>query len=148
MAKKLIFNTVEEVKRASNALKDYHVEHVLVEYPEKKDKSAKMFIVVMNKELANAVAALKVADLHAKKTKGYRHYEMAALQHKHYQPKFECVCRECGKKFMHVVKDAVWCSSDCKKKFRNARREERLKAKAEEERRANEEAKQSADQDS
>lgn len=133
MAKKIIFNTIEEVKRASNALKDYHVEHVLVEYPAKEDKPATMFIAVMNKELANAFAIFKVADLRPKKTKGFRHYEMYALQHKHYQPKFECVCRECGKKFMHVVKEARWCSPDCKKKFRNTKREEKLKAKANEE---------------
>lgn len=133
MAKKIIFNTTEEVKRASNALKDYHVEHVLVEYPTKEGKPATMFIAVMNKELANALAIFKVADLHTKKTRGLRHYEMYALQHKHYQPKFECICRECGKKFMHTVKEARWCSPDCKKKFRNARREERLKAKANEE---------------
>lgn len=133
MAKKIIFNTIEEVKRASNALKDYHVEHVLVEYPAKEDKPATMFIAVMNKELANAFAIFKVADLRPKKTKGLRHYEMCALQHKHYQPKFECVCRGCGKNFMSVVKEARWCSHDCKKKFRNAKHEEKLKAKANEE---------------
>ena len=136
MAKKIIFSTSEEVKRASNALKDFHIEHVLVNYPDK------MFIVVMNKDLAEAKASLELTNISIRKVHGARRFEMYALQHTYHQPKFECVCRECGKKFMHVVKYAAWCSSDCKKKFRNARREERLNTKA------NEEAKQSTNQDS
>lgn len=33
MAKKINFLTVDETKRASAALRDFHIEHVVVQYP-------------------------------------------------------------------------------------------------------------------
>ena len=119
MAKRIIFQTTEEVKRASNALKDFHIEHVVVVYPAKKDKDGKQFIVVMNKNLNDAVIAIKTAKISFVKIHGMRHYEMTALNHTHYQPSFECKCRYCSKTFKSPIKEAVWCSKKCKHDFRH-----------------------------
>ena len=128
MAKRIIFNTVEEVKRASAALKDYHVEHIFVNHPAKDDIPEKAFIVVMNKNLFDAQAAIQMINL-SYKIHGARHYKMKALTHKHYKPTFECICRGCGKKFQHPEKYAKWCSKECKKDFRNKKREQKHEQK-------------------
>lgn len=85
MAKRIIFSTPEEVMRGSNTLKDCHVEHVLVEYPAKDDKPTKKFIVVMNKDLAEAKASLELAHISIRKVHGARHFEMIAKNYKHYK---------------------------------------------------------------
>ena len=33
------------------------------------------------------------------------------------------VCKNCGKEFKHRIKEAVWCSKECHKAFRNAKRQ-------------------------
>lgn len=140
MAKKINFKTIDEVNRASNALKDLHVEHVCVRYPKwikehgdmrtpKPEEIKNIYIVVRNKYLSDAKAAFKMAELVPCKIKGARHYETIALNHSHYQPQFDCKCRQCGKTFKSVVKEAAWCSKDC----RHAHRIERRNAKKNEE---------------
>lgn len=120
MAKRIIFNSIEEVKRASAVLKDCHVEHVFVDYPVKDDIPEKAFIVVMNKDLSEAQAPIQMINL-SYKIYRTRHYKTTALTHMHYKPTFECTCRGCGKKFQHFEKYAKWCSKECKKDFRNKR---------------------------
>ena len=78
MAKKINFTTVEEVKRASNALKDFHIEHVLVEYPNKQ------YIVVLNRLKNDALTAFEAAGLSPRRVNNQRHYERIASTHKHY----------------------------------------------------------------
>lgn len=125
MAKKIVLSGTE-VTRASNALKDFHVEHVLVSYPEhqKENRPATSFIVVLNKDLNLAKEAITEAKLSIFKIKNSRHYETLALKHQHYQPTFTCKCRHCGKTFTSHVKEAVWCSPKCKQDFRNAKKKE------------------------
>jgi len=125
MAKKIVLSSTE-VTRASNALKDFHVEHVLVSYPEhqKENRPATLFIVVLNKDLNLAKEAIAEAKLSILKIKNSRHYEKLALKHQHYQPKFTCKCRHCAKEFTSAVKEAVWCSPKCKQDFRNAKKKE------------------------
>lgn len=125
MAKKIVLSGTE-VTRASNALKDFHVEHVLVSYPEhqKENRPATLFIVVLNKDLNLAKEAIAEAKLSILKIKNSRHYETLALKHQHYQPTFTCKCRHCGKEFTSAVKEAVWCSKKCKQDFRNAKKKE------------------------
>ena len=124
MAKKINFSTIDEVQRALNALKDLHIEHVHVKYPgdPKKDKPEKQYLVVLVRNLADAKSAFEMAGLKPKRIKNSRHYEMTALTHIHYQPQFDCKCRHCGKIFKSTVKEAVWCSKECHKAFRDAKR--------------------------
>ena len=72
MAKKI---KVNEVKRASNALKDFHIEHCLVEYPNNS------FIVVKNVNKENAVTAIEAAGLKVHHIKNVRHYESICFKH-------------------------------------------------------------------
>ena len=72
MAKKI---KVSEAKRASNALKDFYIEHCLVEYPNDS------FIVVKNINKENAVTAIKAAGLEVLKIKNVRHYEKICLNY-------------------------------------------------------------------
>lgn len=127
MAKKI---KVEFPKKASECLKGNKIEHVLVEYhhedggdPHKKDDA---FLVVQNKDLYNAKALILAGNISINKIKNVRHYENIALKHQHYQPTFDCTCRHCGKTFKSVVKEAVWCSNECKKAFRNAKKEAKI----------------------
>lgn len=130
MAKKINFKTIDEVVRASNALKDFHVEHVLVKYPEhienNRTRAEKQYIVVRNTLLSDAKAAFEAANLTTCGIKNSRHYENTALHHNFYQPEFDCKCRYCGKTFKHVVREAVWCSKECKKAFRDEKRKAKL----------------------
>lgn len=91
MAKKINFKTTDEVKRASNALKDFKIEHVLVSYPEHIEQNrmcnAKQYIVVLNKLLSDAKIAFEAAHLTPSKIKNSRHYEWTALNHNYYDPK-------------------------------------------------------------
>lgn len=80
MAKKVHFKTTQEVDRASNALKDMRIEHVLVEYPNNK------YVVVLNRYLSDAKKAFEEAKLVPLRIKNQRHYEMCALTHKHFYP--------------------------------------------------------------
>ena len=123
MAKKIVLSSTE-VTRASNALKDFLCEHIVVSYPEhKKDnRPATSFIVVLNKNFLVAKQAIAEAKLTVLKVRNSRHYESLALKHQHYQPKFTCKCRHCGKEFTSTVKEAVWCSKKCKQDFRNAKK--------------------------
>lgn len=122
MAKKINFIAASEVARASNALKDMHIEHVMVEYPKRKDKDGKVYLVVRNRLLADAIAAFTAIGVTPTHVKTQRHFESTALRHTYYQPQFDCKCRYCGKTFKSVVKEAVWCSKECKKTFRNEKR--------------------------
>ena len=127
MAKKINFKAADDAQRASNALKDMHIEHVLVEY--KHDDVVTKFVVVLNRYLSDAKKACEEAKIKGMCVKNWRHYETTALNHTHYQPQFDCKCRQCGKMFKSVVKEAVWCSKDC----RHAHRIERRNAKKNEE---------------
>ena len=118
MAKKI---KVESPKKASESLKRSKIEHVLVVYKHE-NKKDDAFLVVQNKDLYNAKAIILADNVSILKIKSVRHYENIALQHEHYQPKFDCTCRHCGKTFKSVVKEAVWCSKECKKAFRDAKR--------------------------
>lgn len=126
MAKKINFIAAPEVVRASNALKDMHIEHVLVEYPKHvehgRERPANVYLVVRNRLLADARTAFTAIGVTPTRIKTQRHFESVALQHKYYQPQFDCKCRHCGKTFKSVVKEAVWCSKECKKAFRDEKR--------------------------
>lgn len=122
MAKKINFIAASEVVRASNALKDMHIEHVMVEYPKREDQNSKVYLVVRNRLLADANATFAAIGVTPTRVKTQRHYESVAMQHTYYQPQFDCKCRHCGKTFKSVVKEAVWCSKECKKAFRDEKR--------------------------
>lgn len=125
MAKKIIVN---EVSRASNALKDFRIEHVVVTYPAHKDEPAKSFIVVLNKSFEDAKIVIKEAGVNIIKTKNTRHFERLALsqmeldEKAYFVPKFQCKCRHCGKTFTSNHKEAAWCSDKCHKDFRNTKK--------------------------
>lgn len=125
MAKKIIVN---EVSRASNALKDFQIEHVVATYPASKDKPAHSFIVVLNKSFEDAKIVIKEAGVSIIKTKNKRHFERLAFSQMkldgkaYFVPKFQCKCRHCGKTFTSNHKEAVWCSDKCRKDFRNAKK--------------------------
>lgn len=127
MAKK-IFTIASEVSRASNALKDFQIEHVVATYPAHKDKPAHSFIVVLNKGFEDAKIAIKEAGVSIIKTKNARHFERLALsqmelnEKAYFVPKFQCKCRHCGKTFTSRHKEAAWCSDKCYKDFRNAKK--------------------------
>ena len=127
MAKKINFIATSEVVRASNALKDMYIEHVMVEYPKHENQDAKVYLVVRNRLLADAIATFTAIGVTPTHVKTQRHFESVALHHTYYQPQFDCKCRQCGKTFKSVVKEAVWCSKDC----RHAHRIERRNAKKE-----------------
>ena len=123
MAKKII---VDEIKRASAALKDFHIEHLIVGYV-KPDGSRSASIVVLNRLYEDAKTAIQAADVKILKTRSARHYERLATSESsrisiRWRPDFECKCRHCGKTFKSHVKEAVWCSRECKKAFRDAKR--------------------------
>lgn len=122
MAKKINFIAASEVVRAANALKDMHIEHVMVEYPKHKNKDGKVYLVVRNRLLADAIATFTAIGVTPTRIKTQRHFESVAIQHTYYQPEFDCKCRQCGKTFKSVVKEAVWCSKECKKAFRDEKR--------------------------
>ena len=128
MAKKIVLSGTE-VTRASNALKGFHIEHVMVCYPEhqKGNKPATSFIVVLNKDLDLAKEVIAKAKLSIFKIKNSRHFhntivKVHALLHQYYKPNFKCKCRHCGKTFTSHVEEAVWCSAKCKQDFRNAKK--------------------------
>ena len=120
MAKKINFQTIDEVKRAHSVLLDMHVEHVHVVYPAnpEKDKPETQYIVVLNRLKNDAIVAFEAAGLSPKRMSNKRHYANVAEHHSYYQPKFDCKCRHCGKTFKSTVKEAVWCSKECHKQFR------------------------------
>lgn len=122
MAKKIY---CEFHKKASETLKKHKIEHVLVEYPDKKDKKGDAFVVVLNKDIHDATAVIKADNNGVIRVKSVRHFEMKALSHTHYQPMFDCKCRHCGKMFKHPVKEATWCSKKCKQQFRYEKMEAR-----------------------
>ena len=113
MAKKI---KVAHVTKASESLKKRKIEHVLVQYKSKDKVDA--FLVVMNKNVNSAKAALTEDEFPILRIKNVRHYENKALKHHYYQPTFDCVCRGCGKTFKHVDKNAKWCSKECKYDYR------------------------------
>jgi hypothetical protein len=119
MAKKII---VDEIKRASAALKDFHIEHLIVAYV-KPDGSRSASIVVLNKLFEDAKTAIQTADVKILKTRGARHYEKLATSESsrisiQWKPEFECKCRHCGKTFKSPIKEQVWCSRKCKDAYR------------------------------
>lgn len=122
MAKKL---TVTFLEKASESLKKHKIEHVLVTYVDKDNNVNDAFLLVTNKDYHNASAVIKADGCDVLKVKNFRHYAKAASSHTYYQPLFECECRNCGKMFKHLVKEAAWCSTDCRKEFYNRRRETR-----------------------
>lgn len=123
MAKKI---KVAHVKEASESLRKRKIEHVLVRYVDKDENETDAFLVVMNKHFHNAKTAILDDGYSILKTKNVRHYENIALSHKHYQPTFNCVCRGCGKTFMHVDPNAKWCSKECKSNYRRNKKDAAL----------------------
>lgn len=126
MAKKII---VDEIKRASAALKDFHIEHLIVSYA-KPDGSRSASIVVLNKLFEDAKTAIQMADVKILKTRGARHYEKLATSESsrasvQWKPSFEHKCKHCGKTFSSPIKEQVWCSHACKWTYRK-----QLKTKA------------------
>jgi len=123
MAKKIV---VSEVKGASNALKDFQIEHIVVSYPNRDRKGAvigeKRWIIVKNVNAQETKDVLKEAGISILKIKGARRFEKMAAKHTHFRPQFECTCRRCGKKFMSFVKEAAWCSKECKRMFRKEKK--------------------------
>jgi len=108
---------VDEIKRASAALKDFQIEHVIVSYSHEdgtKDES----IVVLNVLFEDAKAAIQAANVKILRTRGTRHYEKLTLKHTHWTPKFEHKCKYCGKTFTSPIKEQVWCSPKCKWAYR------------------------------
>lgn len=122
MAKRI---KVDEIKRASNALKDFQIAHIVVSY--KHENYINESIVVLNKLYEDAKTAIQAADVKILKTRNARHYEKLSLN-KHctaWEPSFEHTCKHCGKKFTSSIKEQVWCSSACKWAYR---KELKLKA--------------------
>ena len=116
MAKRI---KVDEIKRASAALKDFHIAHVIVSY---KDKHS---IVVLNKLFEDAKTAIQTADVKILSVRGARHYETLALNHSMWEPMYEHKCKHCGKTFRSPIKEQVWCSHACKWAYR---KEQKTKA--------------------
>jgi len=110
MAKRI---KVDEIKRASAALKDFHIAHVIVSY---KDKHS---IVVLNKLFEDAKTSIQAAGVKILSVRGARHYEALALKHTLYEPMYEHSCSYCGKTFKSPIKEQVWCSRKCKNANRN-----------------------------
>lgn len=117
MAKKINFKAGVNVSQMVDILKREKIEHVRVTYPKSNTHPARDYIVVKNVYLA---AVRKVCDAAISRVKNARHYENICILHaeNYFEPQFECTCRNCGKKFMHSVKEAVWCSDKCYKEFR------------------------------
>lgn len=111
MAKRI---KVDEIKRASAALKDFQIEHIVVSYPRKEDETPDESIVVLNMLFEDAKTAIQAADVKILRTRGARHYEKLTLKHTHWAPKFEHKCKHCGKAFTSPIKEQVWCSHVCK----------------------------------
>lgn len=88
MAKKINFTVVSDVNRAHAALLDFHVEHVLVSYPEhtvrNRVQNAKQYIVVLNRFKQDALDAFSKAGIRPSHIKNARHYEKIAKNHKRY----------------------------------------------------------------
>jgi len=123
MAKKII---VDEIKRASNALKDFQIDHIIASYA-KADGTKDESIIVLNRLYEDAKVAIQTANVKILKTRSARHYEKLSLN-KHcttWEPSFEHTCKHCGKKFTSSIKEQVWCSSACKWAYR---KELKLKA--------------------
>ena len=78
MAKKINFTVVSDVNRAHAALLDFHVEHVVVTYPNNS------YIVVLNRFKQDALTAFNKAKIYPSCIKNQRHYEQVAKNHKHY----------------------------------------------------------------
>lgn len=119
MAKKI---KVAHIKKASDSLKQRKIEHVLVKYVDKDGNETDAFLVVMNKYYHDAKAVILADGCSILKVKNFRHYELAALSHEHYQPTFDCECRGCGKTFKHVDPNAKWCSKECHNAWRKQRK--------------------------
>ena len=117
MAKRI---KVNEIKRASNALKDFQIAHIVVSY--KHENYINESIIVLNTLYEDAKAAIQAAGIKILKTRGARHYEMLALKHTYYEPAFEHKCKHCGKTFKSPIKEQVWCSHACKRSFKKALR--------------------------
>lgn len=117
MAKKINFKAGVNVSQIVNILKKEKIEHVRVTYPESDTHPKRDYIVVKNVYL---VAVHKACKAEISRIKNARHYENICILHaeNYFEPKFECTCRNCGKKFTHRVKEAVWCSDNCYKEFR------------------------------
>lgn len=114
MAKRI---KVDEIKRASAALKDFQIEHIIVSYP-RKDGTTDDSIIVLNMLFEDAKAAIQAANVKILRTRSARHYEYLALNHKHWEPSFEHKCKHCGKTFKSPIKEQVWCSHACKWAYR------------------------------
>ena len=123
MAKRI---KVDEIKRASNALKDFQIDHIVVSYV-KADGAKDESIVVLNRLYEDAKTAIQAADVKILKTRGARHYEKLSLN-KHctaWKPSFKHTCKHCGKTFESPIKEQVWCSHACKWAYR---KEQKTKA--------------------
>lgn len=117
MAKKINFKAGVDVSQIVDTLKKEKIEHVRVTYPKSDTHPKRDYIVVRN--VNKSAVCEKCADDVAS-IKSVRHFESICKHHakNYFEPQFECTCRNCGKKFMHRVKEAVWCSDNCYKEFR------------------------------
>ena len=117
MAKKINFKAGVDVSQIVDTLKKEKIEHVRVTYPGSDTRPKRDYIVVKNVYLD---AVRKACDAAIGRVKNARHYEKICILHakNYFEPQFECTCHNCGKKFMHRVKEAVWCSDECYKEFR------------------------------
>lgn len=117
MAKKISFKPDVKVALMVDILRKENIEHVRVKYPHKD------YIVVKNvdKDAARRICG----DDNISRIKNARHFETISLVHinNYFEPKFTCKCRHCGKTFEHRVKGAVWCSDNCKREFRKAKKQ-------------------------
>lgn len=117
MAKKINFKAGVNVSQMVDILKREKIEHVRVMYPECKKHPARDYIVVRN---VNKSAVCEKCGNNVARIKSVRHFEAICKRHakNYFEPQFECTCRNCGKKFTHHIKEAVWCSDNCYKEFR------------------------------
>ena len=121
MAKKLI---VEFTKKASDSLRTRKIEHVFFEKKDDAGNVVESFVIVQNKDYNDARAVILADNNLIKKVKSTRHFQRSADSKDsfHYIPQFDCTCRNCSKTFKSPIKEAVWCSKECKKEFRNKKK--------------------------
>lgn len=118
MAKKITFQTVSNYENAKSVLRNSKIDFVDVRFQEHGKTPARYYIVVRNVMKTKALPLLKGV----KHVKSVRHFESIAAKHKFYRPMFQCTCRNCKKAFDSYIKEAVWCSAECKKDFRNKKK--------------------------
>lgn len=118
MAKKITFQTVSDYEHVKGMLRSSKIDFVDVCFQKHGKTPTYNYIVVRNVMKTKALPLLK-GVMHVKSV---RHFESIAAEHDFYRPTFQCTCRNCKKTFNSYVKEAVWCSTECKKDFRNKKK--------------------------